>query len=163
MEKKVILRCEIDGGNVPLFTGIIQKLRFKHNHGEYEIKLKCISASYEFDKEKKCCFYQNQHMTYAQVLDCVAGKGRNILFTCGSGLEIKTPLLQYEETDWEFCKRIASWFGSVVIPEISSEYPQISVGVIDGKEYRLEDCNGYECRTDWEEYRKKRDCFTGAG
>ena len=71
-------------------------------------------------------------MTYRQMFDLVSGKGRNILFTCGSGLEINTPLLQYEETDWEFCKRIASQFGSVVIPEITGEYPQISVGVIGG-------------------------------
>ena len=127
--------------------GILTRLIFKGE--DCREKFKCISSSYEFDKVKKCYFYQNKHMTYRQMFDIVSGKGRNILFTCGSGLEINTPLLQYEETDWEFCKRIASQFGSVVIPEITGEYPQISVGVIGGKQYRLEDTNDYKCQMKW--------------
>lgn len=154
--KNIFLNCEVEGVNIPIFAGVIQESRLKFDGGECYIKFKCISASYEFDKDKKCCFYQNIHMTYRQMLDLVSGKGRNILFTCGSGLEINNPLLQYEETDWEFCKRIASRFGSVVIPEISGEYPQISVGVIGGKEYRLEDSNNYKRQIEWEDYRKKR-------
>ena len=154
--KKMSLFFEEDEVNIPVFTGIIQESRLIFKGEECHIKLKCISSSYEFDKDKKCNFYQNTHMTYRQMLDLVSGKGRNILFTCGSGLEINTPLLQYEETDWEFCKRIASQFGSVVIPEITGEYPQISVGVIGGKQYQIEDTNDYKCQMEWGDYRKKR-------
>ena len=154
--KKMSLICEEEGINTPVFTGLIQESRFFFKGEECYIKLKCISSSYEFDKDKKCTFYQNKHMTYRKMLDHVSGKGRNILFTCGSGLEIDTPLLQYEETDWEFCKRIASQFGTVVIPEITGEYPQISVGVIKGKQHRLEETNDYKCQMEWGEYRKKR-------
>lgn len=154
--KKMSLICEEEGVKIPVFTGIIRESRFIFKGEECRIKLKCISSSYEFDKNKKCYFYQNKHMTYRQMFDLVSGKGRNILFTCGSGLEINTPLLQYEETDWEFCKRIASQFGSVVIPEITGEYPQISVGVIGGKQYRLEDTNDYKCQMEWGEFRKKK-------
>ena len=157
--KKMSLICEEEGVNIPVFTGIIQETRLVFKGEECYIKLKCISSSYEFDQNKKCYFYQNKHMTYRQMLDLVSGKGRNILFTCGSGLELNTPLLQYEETDWEFCKRIASQFGSVVIPEITGEYPQISVGVIGGKQYQLEDTNNYKCQMEWGEYRKKRLLF----
>ena len=84
---------------------------------------------------KVCRSFQDIHMTYQELFKRIGGRERRILPLCQGMGEIGTPLIQYEETDWEFCRRIASRFCSVVIPDISEYYPQIAVGVIGGKQY----------------------------
>ena len=42
---------------------------------------------------------------------------------------IDSPILQYRETDWNFTLRMAGRLGTLVIPNVSSEEPQATLGV----------------------------------
>lgn len=94
-------------------------------------------------------------MKYRDVLKVVAGKGRNIIF-CEEEREIEKPIIQYKETDWEFCQRIAGQFFTIIIPEITGNYPQIALGMIDSRQYIIDCCDFYKSYQDYEGYRKKR-------
>lgn len=154
--KKVMLGSGTGEEKKPLFAGTIQKSEMFFHRKEYFGSFWCVSASREFDQVKASHSFQDIHMTYQEVFKRIGGKGRNILPLCKEMGEIGSPLIQYEETDWEFCSRIASQFCSVVIPDISGYYPQIAVGVIGGKTYTAGCGCDYKVYWDVEGYRKKK-------
>ncbi|WP_231887511.1 hypothetical protein, partial [Paenibacillus jamilae] len=47
-------------------------------------------------------------------------------------------VLQYDETDWAFLKRLASRFGSVLVPEVTAASPKVFFGMPEGKQYKVE-------------------------
>lgn len=126
-----------------LFAGQIQKYTVKSENRVYYIEAECLSASIEFDKERKCRSFQNINMTYGQFFHHLAGDGRTIFTTKDNNTKIPHPFIQYEETDWEFLKRMAGYRNSVVVPDIGHMYPQISVGMVQGKtyEYEINNCD----------------------
>lgn len=140
--EEMSLRC----GDVPYFTGRIISAQFKNVGEYYTIVAKCISSSYCFDIKRHSRSFQDIEMTYEQMLKKVekaSGIG-NILPIAGRNNAIGYPIIQYEETDWEFTKRMASHHGTVVIPEIAHGQPQISMGVIEGQSYTLDEHVEYE-------------------
>lgn len=44
--------------------------------------------------------------------------------------QLRAVLVQYEETDWQFLKRLAGTFGTVVIPDESQPVPHLSFGTV---------------------------------
>jgi hypothetical protein len=83
----------------------------------------------------------------------------DILDFASNGAVLGVPFIQYEETDWEFMKRLASRFGAPIFPFTQSNTPDIFIGL--GKERRLDpDFTfdaveiGSEDRRDNSEYRK---------
>lgn len=148
----VIITYESGSGdefdNIVLFAGMIQEYRVSKEGGVYYFRANCLSASSVFDKESKCRSYQNVKMTYGHLLRQVSGKGRTILVTKNSGMEMPYPFIQYEETDWEFLKRIAGQLGTVVIPDICHLYPQVSVGMVQGKTYQIQEFDCIETEKD---------------
>lgn len=45
------------------------------------------------------------------------------------------PFIQYNETDWEFIKRLSSYLGLKLSPDIKTEKPNIFIGIKKGNEY----------------------------
>lgn len=59
--------------------------------------------------------------TYAKIVNQVAeSAGGRVICTKGTDAVIKRPLIQYEESAWEFCRRLASHLGTSVIPDIGT-------------------------------------------
>ncbi|MFK4350537.1 phage baseplate assembly protein gpV [Paenibacillus sp. RC62] len=52
--------------------------------------------------------------------------------------KLDTFVLQYEETDWAFLKRLASRFGSVLVPEVTAASPKVFFGMPEGKQHKVE-------------------------
>ena len=154
--KKILFGSGTGKEKKSLFAGKIQKSELFFRGKEYFGRFWCVSASQEFDQMKVCRSFQDIHMTYQELFKRIGGRERRILPLCQGMGEIGTPLIQYEETDWEFCRRIASRFCSVVIPDISEYYPQIAVGVIGGKQYIAGCGNDYKVYWNVEGVRKKK-------
>lgn len=142
------MRLACDGK--PYFTGNLLRPKIKNEGGYYSVEAECISRSAEFDDKENSRSFQDTAMTYEEMLITVAKKrgSGNILPIAGRDVKIDSPIIQYQETDWAFTKRMASHFGTVVIPEIQYDLPQIAMGVIRGKEYTIEDHNEYEIISD---------------
>lgn len=140
--QEMCLRCD----GVSYFAGKIIRIKMSNEGEYYMVEARCISGSYCFDIKTHNRSFQDTAMTYEQMLKTVerdSGTG-NILPIAGRKTEIGYPIIQYEETDWEFTKRMASHFGTVVIPEIAHGEPQISMGIIEGKEYTIDEHAEYE-------------------
>ena len=110
-------------GSELLFAGIIEKL-LCHKEGRLLTVLICgISETAKLDREKKKQSFQKAEMTYRQVVQKVTQntQAAGIVWNIRDDKSIGTPLIQYEETDWEFIRRAASATGNGVLPE--SRFP----------------------------------------
>lgn len=126
-----------DGEQIPLFIGLIQEVKMEREGGLYEIYINGYSQSIKFDDDKKIRFFQDKRLTYRNVLDKIAGTGRIIHSIAGKGQKIPYSLLQYEETDWEFLKRLAGLLHTVIVADVMSGYMQIAFGMPKGAVYNL--------------------------
>lgn len=147
--------CDFGSGMVPCFSGKIVTAEVTEKNKTYFFHAVCVSGSREFDKKKKSCSFQDVSMPYKRVLQETATTG-NIVAIKAKNKAIGYPIIRYQETDWEFVRRLASRFNTVVIPEITNSYPQISFGVVNGRTYALHNPIEYEVHKDIESYWAKK-------
>ncbi len=124
----------------PLFCGRLTKISCRRENRFLSAELEGISETAALDKEKRKRSFQDVGMTYRQVVwevlkdcpkaECVWGVGEDEVIT--------EPLVQYEETDWEFIKRLASHFHSGLIPDIRTGTPAFIFGMKSGTEQNID-------------------------
>ncbi len=109
----------IGRNNKILFTGLIEKVEIQVVNKLIRAIIYCASNTILMDKKEKRRSFQNPQMTYTQVLNKVISEYDNAMFIRQevSDCAIKYPLIQYDETDWEFLKRLATHFNTVLYPE----------------------------------------------
>lgn len=122
--------------NEPLFNGFIEKLVCQKENQLLTLRISGIGGTVKLDREKKEQSFQNVGMTYEQVAKEVVKyyEGTGIIWNIDSNKEIGSPLVQYNETDWEFLKRLCSHFNEIVIEDLKTRKPVICFGMSMGKE-----------------------------
>ena len=115
----------------PLFSGFTQAVTISRTNEIYYIEGTLISGTYLLDLEKKSRSFQDINMTYQGLVKQVVDETpeADVICTVGKEETIGKPLIQYNETDWEFIKRLASHFGSYIIPEITLAKPRFWFGM----------------------------------
>ncbi len=94
-----------------------------------------MSASCLLDRRSGSCSFQNLAMTHGEaVRDAVEADGGQVIRNRESDKEIKTPLIRYEETTWQFAKRMGSLLGAYIIPDVETGNPNLWFGMRAGKE-----------------------------
>lgn len=104
-----------------LFWGYLVKAEIENVGKTIKVHLEAKSGSYKLDQRTESQSFQNVGATYAEVIkkavECAGGK---TICEAGVGHRIGKPLIQYEETVWEFSKRLASQLGTCVVPDIET-------------------------------------------
>lgn len=138
-----------------LFKGIVQESSLKHQGDVYFIIIKGISYSYLMDINKKSCSFQNQRMSYRSIFKKVVSpyEGK-VQDNISDSKNIEKMVVQYDETDWEFLKRLASHFNRGLIPDVTFDSPCIVFGI--GEEYNVGTLDSFEfsIKKDLNQYRK---------
>lgn len=126
--RNIIIR---DNDGAILFSGIIFEVSILEENGYFELNALLRSGSWALDQEKKSCSFQNISMTYEDVISTVLVKTTRASFSMSriKDRAIDTPIFQYQETDWEFCVRLASHLGSVLYPEVYISDPGFVLGL----------------------------------
>ena len=145
--------------SIVLFAGQIKKCRLKITGRIYNVEVECFSSSIELDKEKKSRSFQNIEMTYGQLFLQMSEEENIILAVKDSNKKIPYPLIQYEETDWKFLKRIAGYLKTMIVPDISQMSPRIAIGTIQGKSYEIFDIDIYQITKNIQYQEKKQNYF----
>lgn len=119
-----------------LFTGIVTHVAITQEAGFYHVETDLLSGTYLLDYQKKSRSFQDVTMTYADVVRTVLGdtEHAHAIFSVGEDVAIEKPVIQYEETDWEFIKRLASHFETVIVPEVTEIMPRLWFGPRQGEE-----------------------------
>lgn len=90
------------------------------------VRIELFSGSILLDLQKKNQSFQDTAMTYEQVIQQVLADTPHavaLLPDVMGETPIGSPLIQYRETDWEFCRRLVSHFGTSLLPELSRGLP----------------------------------------
>lgn len=122
-----------------LGCGIVTEAEINVRGETNSILLKGVSASWNMMTERKKRSFQNLGQTYREILKRIAGKDCEILYRCEDDERINTPVIQYNETDWDVLRRLAGRFHTVLVPEVMSGKPRVFFGKPKGNSHQLDD------------------------
>lgn len=133
-----------------VFKGLISRVKTTNKNGVYYIDLEAISGSFKFDIEKKSRSFQDIEMDYPDLIkEAIKDySGNGFINTIGDGVKIERPIFQYKETDWEFIRRMASRFHSVIVCDLAEKSPRFYFGFPKGKSYEMADNTPYTASKD---------------
>lgn len=115
-----------------IFSGLVQDIRASFEGQVYYLEVWAVSFSIKADTDVISRSFQDAGMNYQQIGDLMAGENELSMSMEASPLSIHNLLLQYQETNWEFLKRIASHNHSVLLPSV--EEPKFYFGIPKGND-----------------------------
>lgn len=127
-----------------LFYGIIVNISIASNNGIKTLEIQSLSETFLLDTKRKKRTFQDENETYANVIESVNADYDNCIMSdnATNDKEIDKFLVQYEETDWEFIKRLASHFNAPIFPECTLDGIKYYIGNANKMtEYSLEEFN----------------------
>ncbi|WP_242069479.1 contractile injection system protein, VgrG/Pvc8 family, partial [Paenibacillus dendritiformis] len=152
-----------DEGDVirTLFHGIISDIAVKVVRGFYRLEIEAVSHSYRLDIKPKTRSFQNHKMRYEELVQHILSDypGSDFIDLTFNNAPLDQFTVQYQETDWQFLKRMVSRFGTVLIPEVAADSPKLWVGLPEGKPDSLRNTNYQVLRT-LNNYGQKEDGVT---
>ena len=121
-----------------LFCGYQEKVEIKEE-GRYRIAdVQAVSGTILLDQKKCNRVFQKKAQTYMGIANTVtADTGHSACILPGSDMQTGGTLIQYQETDWNFLKRMASQLGLPLVPDISYYYPRFYLGLPEGEKKEL--------------------------
>ena len=140
-----------------LFQGIVINISINTSNDIKILEIEALSATFLMDINKKNRTFQNENSTYRNIIDTVNSSYKNISIVDNvtETAKIDTFVVQYKETDWEFVKRLASYFNSWIVPECQLTDIKYSIGKTGmSRTYSLEEFN-YSIKKGIQEYKIK--------
>lgn len=111
-----------------LFNGGLMNLAVS-NEADYSIlTVKGITSSYMQDVKKMSRTYQNGNKTYEQIINEAYNGNGSVELTI-TDKAIGSLIVQMDETNWAFTKRMASRFNVPVFADITAAKPMVFVGL----------------------------------
>lgn len=124
----VTVSTTAEGQKEKLFCGYVSKLELQQVTEYNTVCLQLESTSCLTDINKINKTYQDTNKTYGQIISNNFGSTAD-LHMIVSDRAIGALIMQYNETDWEFAKRMASQLGAPLITNLSSSRSQIYMGL----------------------------------
>lgn len=123
-----------------LFCGIIKDIEVNVVQGTYYMKLYAVSYSYLLDLEKKSRTFQDKQNTYDKLVSQImeSHEGAMILDVASQGSGPGRLIVQYQETDWEFLKRLASHFNTGMVNDVCQHKTRCYFGIPNNKTHTME-------------------------
>lgn len=117
------------GRQESLFSGLIDSAELR-NVGDYTVlELKAVSYIWQMDIEKKSRSFQNISRTYKDITEEVTKEYSFKTRWNMPDRAITCPLIQYQETDYQFIRRIASHLGGRLLSEDYGNKKEVSIGL----------------------------------
>ena len=122
-----------------IFNGVIEMINVSHVADYYEFELLSYSNSILYDLVKRKYSFQNISMSYTELFNEINRNFSNGLINnfINEASTTGRLLIQYEETDWEFLMRLASFFNKPIAPSDLLNCPAIGFG-IPGTHYDMD-------------------------
>ncbi len=136
-----------DPSRKTIFCGRTSQIRIENEEGLFYLYLDFCGYTGEWDLTEKCQSFLRGKDTYEQVIHKVLSEYNQfqIRDEITNGKKIPGILMQYEETDWEFLKRLASHFSTALVVDSTQSFGKVYFGipsmdhgtVLEEKEYIL--------------------------
>mgnify|MGYP001362164865 CR=1 FL=1 len=121
-----------------LFSGYPEKVEIKEEKGYRIADIQAVSGTILLDQKKSNRVFQKKVQTYMGIASAVtADTDHSACILPGSDMRTGGTLIQYQETDWRFLKRMASQLGLPLVPDTSYYYPRFYLGLPEGEKREL--------------------------
>lgn len=161
-DESTVVTITTTAGGQPsrLFCGCVKNLSMSNETEYSSVELTLSSVSSRLDVEKKNKTYQNTSKTYSQILTPNLSDIAD-LHMIVSDKAIGALIMQYNETDWEFAKRMASQLQAPIVTNVNSVRPQIYIGMPPSSRTLEVETNSFSSGSDAKAYQKAS--FAGGG
>jgi len=113
-----------------LFSGVISDITFKSSAEINILIIEGKSSSYLMDLVKHSRSFQDAEMSYVTMMSLVMnGYPDCNLYYAAPEASIGRLFVQYEETDWQFLKRVISMFGLTMTPDCRQKGIKLYAGL----------------------------------
>lgn len=129
---------------VNLFYGMINKISLQSINNVKTLEIEALGNTCLMDIKKKSKSFQGNRMTYREVFESIKSSYNkaSMIDNISKNKKNNNIIVQYNETDWEFLKRIASHFNAVIIPECRMDGIKYTIGKgQNGSLYNLKEFN----------------------
>lgn len=141
-DEKLEIVCESEREE-RLFIGIVQSVELVEEGQYTTLLLRAVSYTWKMDTERKSRSFQNTSRTYKEVTEAVVQEyGADMVWNLTDKL-MEYPLIQYQETDYCFLKRILSHLKGGIIPEDLRPEIYFYAGTKDSSRKEIIDLNKY--------------------
>ena len=120
--------------NKVIFSGNIERMDCRMEAKVLVIVVYGIDHTAELDRKKEKCSYQKIGMKYLEICRNVMRRYQNgkIIWNIKEDQMIGEPILQYDETDWQFLIRLGSHLHQPVIADSESAGNDVHIGLPRG-------------------------------
>lgn len=127
---KIAINYERNGVSHLLFHGNVSRLSVEHD-GASRMELKLVSAFHAMDLAERSRSFQDQALACEDLLHRLAAEAYKIGIEVWEGGTQQTGglLIQYEETDWQFLKRLCALWKLPVFEQMNSADGVLHVGI----------------------------------
>ncbi len=141
-----------------LFYGVIEQIQIEIRNRTCMAELRLCSGTRLMDYELHTRSFQNKKLIYREVLDvCSQGYEKSAkIMTEGRETTIPHFIMQYQETDWEFIKRLAAMNHTVVCADCSTKGEKYYFGLPERKAVPEDSLCEYQVEYDMGEYWNKK-------
>ena len=116
-----------------IFSGKINNVTYKQKDGVTTASIEAISYSIELDEDKKQQSFQDTGMSFRALLDLITSENNaRFNWQVESDRSLGKPFIQYDETDFEFTKRLASYFAKPIHVSLCTGRADFYFGVRTG-------------------------------
>lgn len=126
-----------------IFCGIIQKLNWQYEGTIIHLEIELFSMSVMLDNKYKKRSFQNCKMSVCEIIKEVSDKSRIKVYAEDQSIDM--PTYQFNETDWQFMRRLTSKLGTCIYPDVKNEEIVINIGLDKSGEPQMLDGESYEC------------------
>lgn len=133
-QENPIIQISISGENGErslLFAGVLTEMKISTENELRVLSATVMTGSYLMDLNPHIRSFQSPSLTYRSVINVLAQRYQSatVSMNIGGDVLISSLILQYNETDWTFAKRMASHFHEVLIPNGQAGYPSFDFGL----------------------------------
>ena len=150
---KVGLKLRNSGKNDVLFYGMVKDIELEVVQGSYYMILYAVSYSYLLDVEKKNRSFQNKQKTYVSLENEIMETYSKAMISdvASRKKELGKFIVQYQETDWEFLKRLASHFHTGLVNDVHIDKVKCYFGIPNNATHTINSFN-YSIKKDLGKY-----------
>lgn len=122
---------QIDDNPTEIFQGIVTNITIQAVRNIRSITIEALSSTFLMDVQKQSRSFQDKNETYTEIISSLTKQYPNpdLIDEATNGKATGGLLVQYQETDWEFIKRLASHFNAPLVPACRLEGVKYYIGV----------------------------------
>ena len=140
-----------------LMKGVVTEFSLDHEEHHKELSLKIHSGTYLMDVSERFRTFQNAGMSYSDVMS-ILDEGYGNAAHIGAELEsspIEDFLMQHQETDWGFLRRLASRLNYHISPADKFDGQRYYFGLKEGKQIQFPENSKFTAQKSIAEYMSK--------